>query len=91
MIHIDCETVHRLTSVGSLVEPLRRAFASNAHSPPRAHYDLEALEQPRSLLLMPAWQPQGAIGVKIVTVFADNGPRCVPSPAHRPRCLPRLS
>ena len=28
MIHIDFDTVHRLASAGSLVEPLRRAFAS---------------------------------------------------------------
>jgi alanine dehydrogenase len=79
MIHIDRETVHRLASVGSLVEPLRQAFASNAASPPRAHYDLESLDQPRSLLLMPAWQPQGAIGVKIVTVFPRNAERGLPS------------
>jgi alanine dehydrogenase len=79
MIHIDFETVHRLVSVGSLVEPLRRAFASKAHSPPRAHYDLEAQGQPRTLLLMPAWQPEGAIGVKIATVFPRNSERGLPS------------
>jgi alanine dehydrogenase len=79
MIHIDRESVHRLASVSSLVEPLRRAFASNTASPPRAHYDLESLDQPRSLLLMPAWQPQGAIGVKIVTVFPRNAERGLPS------------
>ena len=79
MIHIDRESVHRLASVGSLVQPLRRAFASNTASPLRAHYDLESLDRPRSLLLMPAWQPQGAIGVKIVTVFPRNAERGLPS------------
>jgi alanine dehydrogenase len=79
MLHIDRDTMHRLASVGSLVEPLRQAFASNAASPPRAHYDLESLDQPRSLLLMPAWRPQGAIGVKIVTVFPRNAERGLPS------------
>ena len=79
MKQIDFDTVHRLASVGSLVEPLRRAFVSQAVSPERAHYDLGALDRPRTLLLMPAWQPAGDIGVKIVTVFPDNADRGVPS------------
>jgi ornithine cyclodeaminase len=79
MIHIDFETVHRLASVGSLVEPLRRAFGSPASCPERAHYDLPGSNTPHSLLLMPSWRRDGAIGVKIVTVFPDNGARGLPS------------
>jgi alanine dehydrogenase len=79
MIHIDFETVHRLAGVGSLVEPLRRAFLSHGVSPERVHYDLESLDQERTLLLMPAWQPDGAIGVKIVTVFPGNSAQGLPS------------
>jgi alanine dehydrogenase len=79
MIHIDFDTVHRLASVGSLVEPLRRAFGSRAHSPERTQYDLEPHNIPRTLLLMPAWQPDGDIGVKIATVFPDNAHRGLPS------------
>jgi ornithine cyclodeaminase len=79
MIHIDFDTVHRLASVGSLVEPVRRAFLSHIVSPARAHYDLEPLGQPRTLLLMSSWQPAGAIGVKIVTVFPGNADRGLPS------------
>jgi alanine dehydrogenase len=79
MKQIDFDAVHRLASVGSLVEPLRRAFVSQAVSPERAHYELGALDRPRSMLLMPAWQPDGDIGVKIVTVFPDNADRGLPS------------
>ena len=79
MIHIDFAAVHRLATVGSLVEPLRRAFVSNAVNPERAHYDLEARNQPRTLLLMPSWRPDGDIGVKITTIFPDNGARGLPS------------
>jgi ornithine cyclodeaminase len=79
MKHIDFDTVHRLASVGSLVEPLRRAFVSQAVSPERAHYDLGAPGQPRTLLLMPSWQPHGDIGVKIATVFPNNADRGLPS------------
>jgi alanine dehydrogenase len=61
------------------VEPLRRAFVSDAVSPARAHYDLDAVDRPRALLLMPAWQPHGDIGVKIVTVYPDNADQGLPS------------
>jgi alanine dehydrogenase len=79
MLQIDFDTVHRLASVGGLVEPLRRAFRLRAHSPERTQYDLEPHHIPRTLLLMPAWQPDGDIGVKIATVFPDNARRGLPS------------
>jgi alanine dehydrogenase len=79
MIQIDFEAAHRLASVGSLVEPVRRVFLSPAFSPERAHYKIEDLDRQRSLLLMPSWQPGGAIGVKIATVFPDNAAQGLPS------------
>jgi alanine dehydrogenase len=79
MLQIDFEAVHRLAGVENLVEPLRRAFSLPAISPERMHYDLPAQEAPRTLLVMPSWQPAGAIGVKIVTVFPDNTARGLPS------------
>ena len=79
MIYIDFDSVHRLANVGSLVEPLRRAFLSDSVSPARSHYDLEPFDEPRTLLLMPSWRPAGAIGVKIVTVVPGNAARGIPS------------
>ena len=79
MIHIDFDDVLKLASVGSLVEPLRRAFVSGAVNPERAQYVLDAIDQPRTLLLMPSWQPDGDIGVKIATVFPNNADRGLPS------------
>jgi alanine dehydrogenase len=79
MIHIDFDAVHRLASVGSLVEPMRRAFLSQAVTPARAHYDLDAPGHPRTLLLMPSWQPAGDIGVKIATIFPGNADLGLPS------------
>jgi alanine dehydrogenase len=79
MIHIDFDAVHRLAGVGSLVEPLRRAFLSQAVAPERAQYDLTTAQKPGTLLLMPAWQPDGDMGVKIVTVFPDNAHRGLPT------------
>jgi ornithine cyclodeaminase/alanine dehydrogenase-like protein (mu-crystallin family) len=79
MIHIDFDTVHRLADVGSLVEPLRQAFLSDAVAPERAQYDLTTPHKPGTLLLMPSWQPDGDMGVKIVTVFPDNAHRGLPT------------
>ncbi|HEV7614173.1 MAG TPA: ornithine cyclodeaminase family protein [Steroidobacteraceae bacterium] len=79
MIHIDFDAVHRLVSVGRLVEPLRRAFTAGAHGPERVQYDLATPGKPRTLLLMPSWRLDGDIGVKIVTVFPDNADRELPS------------
>src|ERR1700722_8563115 len=79
MLHIDFDAVHRLASVGSLVAPMRRAFLSQAVTPARAHYDLDAPDHARTLLLMPSWQPAGDIGVKIATIFPGNAARGLPS------------
>jgi alanine dehydrogenase len=79
LIHIDFDAVHRLASVGSLVEPMRRAFRFQAVAPARIHHDLDANDPPRTLLLMPAWQPAGDIGVKIATVFPGNAARGLPA------------
>jgi len=79
MIQLDFDLVHRLADIRSLVEPLRLAFASSAVSPERGHYDVAARDPPRTLLLMPSWRPGGAIGVKIVTVFAENAARGLPT------------
>lgn len=79
MIHIDYDAVHRLADVPGLVDALRRAFLTPGASPERAHYALEGQGAPRSLLLMPSWQPDRGIGVKIVTVFPDNAPQGLPS------------
>ncbi len=76
---IDFDHVHRLTDVRGLIEPLRRAFAGNAQSPDRAHYELGPTAQPRTLLLMPSWQSSGPIGVKIATVFPGNADLGLPS------------
>ena len=79
MIQIDFDAVHRLADVGSLIEPLRLAFASPAVCPTRAHHELAGPAGPRTLLLMPAWRANGPLGVKIATVFPDNSARGLPS------------
>jgi ornithine cyclodeaminase len=85
MIEIGFDAVHRLAPVGALLGPLRRMFASAPPNLERAQHALSHDSLPlskdasRTLLLMPAWRPGGAIGVKIVTVFPDNARRGDPT------------
>jgi ornithine cyclodeaminase len=59
----------------SLVECLRAAFREGAEAPLRHHHPLPAPGGEGMLLLMPAWRPGRAIGVKVVTVFPGNAAR----------------
>jgi ornithine cyclodeaminase/alanine dehydrogenase-like protein (mu-crystallin family) len=64
----------------SLVERLRQAFRRDIQVPVRHHHDVEVTGgNPATLLLMPAWQTDRHIGVKMVTVFPDNGEQSLPA------------
>lgn len=73
-----------------LIDRLDALFRAGCEMPPRHHHTLAEANGPGSadatLLLMPAWT-RGApsarggvrVGVKVVTVFPDNGKRALPS------------
>jgi ornithine cyclodeaminase len=64
----------------SLIERLRQTFRSGAEVPARHHHEIAEGQSSRgSLLLMPAWQAGRTIGIKIATVFPENGERGLPS------------
>jgi len=55
----------------ALVSQLRHAFQSELHAPLRQAYQIN--QQPLcNLLLMPVWQQQARLGVKLVTVAPEN-------------------
>ena len=66
----------------ALVEALRAIYTEQVQAPPRHVHQLVAGAPPAgptTLLLMPAWQPDANLGVKLVTVAADNKARDLPS------------
>lgn len=70
---IDAAGVNGALDYPVLVEQLRQAFRSDIAAPLRHHHTIPTLgDQPGTLLIMPAWQLGRYVGVKIVTVFADN-------------------
>lgn len=81
---IDAAAVEEALGYPFLVDVLEDAFRTGAISPLRHHHTIELDERPAAtLLLMPAWQKSSPdavtagpyAGVKLVTVFPDNGQR----------------
>ncbi len=77
---VEAASVNAALDYGGLADVLADVFRAGAVSPVRhAHQVTDDPDGPGTLLLMPAWQPGRAIGIKSVTVFPTNGERNVPS------------
>ena len=69
----------------ALIDRLEATFRAGCEMPPRHHHTVAEPAGPGSadatLLLMPAWTrgAQSRLGVKLVTVFPDNGKRGLPA------------
>ena len=73
MLNLDSKTVIRTLPYDQLIEALAIAFTQDFEVPQRAHIDVPVPDcVAGNLLLMPAWQSGGCMGVKIATVFPDN-------------------
>ncbi len=73
MRHLDAAAVAQALDRVALIDALAEAFRSGGDVPLRQHHGLPGgAGGPGSLLVMPAWRAGGAIGVKLVTVFAGN-------------------
>jgi ornithine cyclodeaminase len=77
---VDAATVHRLLDDAALVAALRAMFRDGCTLPTRHHHTVSVPgAAAATLLLMPAWREGAAVGVKLVTVFPDNGARGLPA------------
>ncbi|MBV9014694.1 MAG: ornithine cyclodeaminase family protein [Alphaproteobacteria bacterium] len=79
---IGPDDIHRLLDFPTLIAALRDMFREGCEVPPRHHHSIATGAPdaaPATLLLMPAWQPGRALGIKIVSVFPDNASRALPS------------
>jgi ornithine cyclodeaminase len=73
MLQLDAREVASRLGRAPLVDALDRAFRSEIHAPDRQHYAVGDSPAGKDvLLIMPAWQAGGFIGVKLTTVFPDN-------------------
>ena len=69
LIHLDNVRLRELIEPAGLVESIRNGFNGSLESPPRLHQTIPGAH-PSTLLIMPAWQRGGDIGIKMVTVDA---------------------
>jgi ornithine cyclodeaminase len=80
LLNLDANTVAAALPYEQLIAALAKAFAADVNVPLRAHHDVPvAGGTTGTLLLMPAWQAGGSLGVKIATVFPDNAKRNCPA------------
>ena len=73
---IDADALDELLDYPALIEALREMFREGCDMPTRHHHTVEVpCGAPGTLLIMPAWQAGGMMGVKTVTIFGDNAAR----------------
>lgn len=76
---IDAAAVERLLEDGALIDAIHSLFRDGCTVPLRHHHSLPTGAADATLLLMPAWRNGRHLGIKIVTVFPDNGARGLPA------------
>jgi ornithine cyclodeaminase len=80
MLTLDANQVAAALPYDQLIDALANAFGNDSEVPLRAHHEVLLPDgNPGTLLLMPAWQPGGNMGVKIATVFPDNAAQGFPA------------
>lgn len=80
MLTLDRRAVADALPFDRLIDALHEAFRAESNAPERTHHELEVPGGANAtLLLMPAWRPGGALGVKIATIFPDNAKHDLPS------------
>ena len=73
---VSAQEVDKALEDRALVEALREMFRSGCEVPLRHHHNIpNPGAADGTLLLMPAWRSGEQIGIKLVTVFPDNGRR----------------
>lgn len=80
---VTADEIDRALTFPDLVDALAAVFRSDVVAPIRHHHEIANPGAHGTLLLMPAWtgaaHADGALGVKIVSVFPENGAQGLPS------------
>lgn len=80
---ISSAEIDRLLTFPALIDALADAFRGDFVTPVRHHHEVERPGSHGTLLLMPSWtgptMVDGFMGVKVVSVFPENGAKNLPS------------
>lgn len=63
----------------ALIERLATTFREGVEAPPRHHHAMHRPDGEATMLLMPAWEESGYIGMKMVNVFPQNANAGLPA------------
>lgn len=79
MLIIDAEQTRALLPFAQLIPALKAAFREEVHVPLRHNHAIHPESSaPGCMLLMPAWNDQGFLGIKTVTIFPQNAAAGLP-------------
>lgn len=76
---VSAEEVAAALPWPALIARLEQAFRDGVESPPRHHHAIPRHDGEATMLLMPAWQNDGYIGMKMVNVFPQNAVHGLPA------------
>ncbi|HBP43010.1 MAG: ornithine cyclodeaminase family protein [Vreelandella alkaliphila] len=76
---VSAAEVERYLTWKGLIKRLHTIFVNGVESPPRHHHAMHRPDGEATMLLMPAWEPAGYIGVKMVNVFPQNAQHNIPA------------
>ncbi|PJX13112.1 ornithine cyclodeaminase [Halomonas sp. 141] len=76
---ISAKEVEQFLAWPGLIERLHHTFVNGVESPPRHHHAMHRPDGEATMLLMPAWEAAGYIGVKMVNVFPQNAEHGLPA------------
>lgn len=62
-----------------LIDRIGRCFVEGVEAPPRHHHAMHRPDGEATMLLMPAWEADGYIGMKMVNVFPQNANQGLPA------------
>jgi ornithine cyclodeaminase/alanine dehydrogenase-like protein (mu-crystallin family) len=80
MLILNAEQTAAALPFDRLIPVLRDAFTSGATVPLRHRHDMPQPDgTTAAVLMMPAWRAHGLFGVKVVSVFPNNGARGLPA------------
>lgn len=79
MRFVSTEEVARSLPWVALVNRIGRCFRNGVEAPPRHHHALHRHDGEATMLLMPAWEARGYIGMKMVNVFPQNAEHGLPA------------
>ncbi|MFT7605341.1 MAG: ornithine cyclodeaminase/alanine dehydrogenase-like protein (mu-crystallin family), partial [Saprospiraceae bacterium] len=81
MLQLTDQKLTDLIDYPALVEVLKKAFAANYTTPLRHHHNFDnpIADKFSTLLLMPSWDNEKYLGVKLVTVSPENDQKNLPT------------